>query len=123
MELLTLSALPPSEARTAVTVSGELQRTHRGSSTLFSFHSSVFLQPAPPKPHHVAVSSQRVLWVTATWLAAPLLTVVPVVWGALVAVVAGHILPAGAGARLPVAVTMSVAAGRLDGAGRHAGTA
>lgn len=63
------------------------------------------------------------LWVTATRLAAPLLTVVPVVGGALVAVVAGHILPAGAGTRLPVAVALSVAADRLDGAGRHAGTA
>lgn len=69
------------------------------------------------------MSSQRVLRVTATRLAAPLLAVVPVVGGALVAVVAGHILPAGAGARLPVAVTLSVAADRRDGAGRHAGTA
>lgn len=82
-----------------------------------------FFSQLPLKPHHVAVSSQCVLWVTATRLAAPLLTVVPVVGGALVAVVAGHILPAGAGTRLPVAVTMSVAAGRLEGAGRHAGTA
>lgn len=69
------------------------------------------------------MSSQRVLRVTATRLAAPLLTVVPVVGGALVAVVAGHILPAGAGTCLPVAVTLSVAADRRDGASRHTGTA
>lgn len=59
--------------------------------------------------------------VAAARLAAPLLAVVPVVGGALVAVVADHVLPAGTRPRLPVAVTMAVAAGGWDGAGRHAG--
>lgn len=61
------------------------------------------------------------LWVAATWLAAPLLAVVPVVGGALVAVVADHVFPAGTRPHLPVTVALAVAAGGLDGAGRHAG--
>lgn len=72
-------------------------------------------------PHHVAVSSQSVSRVAATGLTAQVLTVVPVVRSALVAVVAGHVIPAGAGSSLPVAVTRSVAASRLDGAGSHTG--
>lgn len=59
--------------------------------------------------------------VAAARLAAPLLAVVPVVGGALVAVAADHVLPAGTRPRLPVAVTMAVAAGGCEGAGRHAG--
>lgn len=74
-------------------------------------------------PHHVAVRCQGVLRVTVTGLAASVLAVVPVVWSALVAVVARHVLPAWAGAGLTVAVTLSVVAGRLDGPGCHTGAA
>lgn len=59
------------------------------------------------------------LWVAATRLAAPLLAVVPVVGGALVTVVADHVFPAGTRPRLSVTVTLAVAAGNWDGAGRH----
>lgn len=74
-------------------------------------------------PHHVAVSSQGVLWVTATGLTASVLTVVPVVWSTLVTVMAGHFLPARAGSGLSVTVTLSIAASRLKGAGSHTSTA
>lgn len=74
-------------------------------------------------PHHVAVRSHGVLQVAATRLAASVLTVVPVVRSTLVTVVAGHILPTSAGSGLPVTVTLSVAAGRVDGPSSHTGTA
>lgn len=74
-------------------------------------------------PHHVAVSSQGVLWVTATELAALVLTVVPVVRSTLVTVMAGHVLPARAGSSLSVTVTLPITASRLDGAGSHTSTA
>lgn len=72
-------------------------------------------------PHHVAVSSQGVLWVAAARLATPLLAVVPVVGGALVTVVANHVFPTGTRPRLPVTVALAVPAGGWDGAGCHAG--
>lgn len=73
-------------------------------------------------PHHVAVTSKCVLWVAATVLTASVLTVVPVVRSTLVTVMAGHVLPARAGSSLPVTVTLSIAASRLDGASSHTGT-
>lgn len=60
--------------------------------------------------------------VAATELTASVLTVVPVVRGTLVTVMAGHVLSAGAGSGLPVTVTLSISAGRLEGAGSHTGT-
>ena len=77
----------------------------------------------PLLAHHVAVSSQRVLGVAAAGLTASVLTVVPVVGGALVTVMARHVLPAGAGPALPVTVTLSVRARRLQRASSHTSTA
>lgn len=74
-------------------------------------------------PHHVAVSSHAVRRVAATGLTASVLTIVPVVRGTLIAVMACHVLPAWAGSGLPVAVTLAVAASGADGSGSHAGTA
>lgn len=73
-------------------------------------------------PHQVAVSSQGVPRVTVTGLAASVLTVVPVVGGTPVAGTSLHVLPAAAGASLPVTVAVGVAAGRLGGAGGNTGT-
>ena len=74
-------------------------------------------------PHHVAVSSQSVMWVAATGLTAQVLTIVPVVVSTLVTVMAGHVLPAGAGSSVPVTVTLSITTSRLHGASSHTGTA
>lgn len=95
VELLTLSALFTSKAWTTVALACE----------------------------HVAMSAQGVLWVTATGLTASFLTVVPVVRSTLITVMAGNILPARAGSSLPVTVTMSITASRLDGASSHTGAA
>lgn len=59
------------------------------------------------------------LWVAVTGLTASLLTIVPVVGSTLITVMARHVLPARAGSGLPVAVTLSIAAGRLDGTRSH----
>lgn len=61
--------------------------------------------------------------VAAAGLTASALAIVPVVRSTLVAVVASHVFPASAGSRLPVTVTLSVAAVGLDGAGGHTGAA
>lgn len=74
-------------------------------------------------PHHVAMSSHGMLWVAATGFTASLLSVVPVVWSALITVMAGHVLSTGAGSSLPVTLTMSITASRLDDASCHTGTA
>lgn len=72
--------------------------------------------------HHVAVSSHGVLCVAVTLLTASLLTIVPVVRRTLITVMARHVLSARAGSGLPVTATLSIAAGRLDGASSHTGT-
>lgn len=83
VELLTLGALFTSEAWTTVAVARE----------------------------HVAVTSQRMLWVTVAGYAALALAVVPVVRGALVAVVSVHVLPAGTPSCLRVALALTVITG------------
>lgn len=82
-----------------------------------------YFQAFSVPPHHVAVSSQGMMWVAATGFTASLLSVVPVVRSTLIAVMASHVLPTQAGSSLPVTVTLSITASRLDGASCHTGTA
>lgn len=132
VELLTLSALLTPETWTTVTLACELQRTERKTErdrerdiTLFFplEIASLRLSPAPVLPHHVAVSSHGMLWVAATGLTAPLLTVVPVVRSTLVAVMASNVRSTQAGPGLPVTIALLVTAGRMDGASSHTGAA
>lgn len=62
------------------------------------------------------------LKVTVTGLTASFLTIIPVVWRALVTVVSSDILPAVTGSSFFVTVTLTISAGRLDSPGRHTGT-